>query len=481
MPPPPSATAEAEPTASRFPTFRKVGRGVTKFSGNLWRRTRRGLLWLVIILVAAHISLNLWASLQLNRELGTIRQRGEPLTLAELVPPPVPDAQNAAKFYQRANAALPEPAQRILSGHDSRHETLNRKELATCQTAIALTRQAAAMPQCSFPHKLQDPYAGALPQLPMLRQLARLMHQQAQQEAQDGQSGPALSDTRAIFQISHHVATEPSLIGWLTAVSVESVGYRTLDEILAQVKLNPTQGRAVLHDLPSTDWSQALNHAMLGERAMGLWAFEIFHNDPATLPARLSSSPGEPYQRPSLIARCFIRLLSLIWSPMSKLDEIQYLRFMQRTTTHDLQPPFAAQTTASIEAEDHAIEAEDHAIPAYALITRIIAPVYSRVLVNLDRIEALSQLAEVAVAINVYRTAKGHYPATLKDAEATWGQPLPLDPYSHQPFIYHLQGANFSSYSVGPNGKDDGGVGNSNDKDDIRLTPLHAPLPGAKG
>lgn len=404
--------------------------------GNLWRRGRRGLLWFVLILVATDVSLNLWASLQLNRELGAIRQRGEPLTLAELIPT-VPDAQNAAPVYQRANDTLPAPVQQIIGNGRAGRDTLTRQELATCRIAIALTRQAAAMPQCSFPRNLQDPLNDTFPHLSMLRQLMRLMRQQALQEAQEGQVGPALADTKVIFKISHHLAAEPNLIGWLTAVSVGSVGYRTLDEILPQAKLTRGQGRAVLAGLPDTDWSQALRHAMIGERAMGLWSFETLHHYP-------------------------------IW----KLDEIQYLRFMQRTITYERQPSFVAQTTASSGNEIYAT-------PAYALITRTLAPVYSGLLINRDKVEVLSQLAEVAVALDVYRTANGRYPARLQDAASAWGHPLPLDPYSHKTFIYRLEGAKFSLYSVGPNGKDDGGL-NINSGDDIRLTPLRPSGPGQK-
>lgn len=436
----PCVGADAEPDARRFSILHNLHK-MKRSPGKVEPRTRRrlfwrGLLWLESILAVACIGFNFWASLQLNRELGAVRQHGEPLTLAELSPPPVPDTQNAAKFYQRAHAALPPTVLRLLQRNDPRHANLNRQQLATCHRAIALIRQAAAMPKCSFPNDSQTPFSDAPPQLSMLRQLSRLMRQEALQEALEGQTGLALADIGVVFRISHHLASEPNYIGWLTAITVAHTGYRTLDEILLQSRLTPTQGCAVLQELPGTDWSQALHRAMLGERMRGLGMFETIHA-----------------------------------YPMWKLDKIQYLRLMQRIITYARQPPFEAQTTASIKAEAGAT-------PFYAIISSGMASMYDGMLVNRDRGFVLSQLAEVAVALNVYRTAKGHYPTTLKDAEATWGQPLPLDPYSHQPFIYHLQGAKFSLYSVGPNGKDDGGLGNgmSNGGDDIRLTPLRPPL-----
>ena len=64
------------------------------------RRWIRRLLFLALLLVIVGVATSLWlgsvASARLEAELTHIREAGDPLTLAELAPPPVPAADNAA-------------------------------------------------------------------------------------------------------------------------------------------------------------------------------------------------------------------------------------------------------------------------------------------------------------------------------------------------------------------------------------------------
>src|SRR5437867_1533236 len=91
-------------TGDRIPTFRAVGQ-IYRF---LWRSVFRPLLLAsMFFLLVAHVVTNVRAGRALEAELQTIRDRGEPLTLREGAPPPVPDDQNAAPLYKQAFRLLP--------------------------------------------------------------------------------------------------------------------------------------------------------------------------------------------------------------------------------------------------------------------------------------------------------------------------------------------------------------------------------------
>jgi hypothetical protein len=64
----------------------------------------------LVIVLALAAGLPLWqrrcAHLDLNAHVASLRARGEPVTFADLAPPPIPDDQNAAVFINRASAAL---------------------------------------------------------------------------------------------------------------------------------------------------------------------------------------------------------------------------------------------------------------------------------------------------------------------------------------------------------------------------------------
>ena len=96
-----------------FPLFSKIPacvcRGLKKFASFLWRGWKkiwRYLLGFIILLIALDVALGIYATAQLNHQLDLIRQKGEPLTLEELVPPPAPGEKNVTGLYKRAQANI---------------------------------------------------------------------------------------------------------------------------------------------------------------------------------------------------------------------------------------------------------------------------------------------------------------------------------------------------------------------------------------
>jgi len=64
------------------------------------------------------------------------------------------------------------------------------------------------------------------------------------------------------------------------------------------------------------------------------------------------------------------------------------------------------------------------------------------------------RLVYTALRLESHRKTRGQYPPSL---DALGSDPLFTDPFSGQPFVYRRDGAGYTLYSVGPNGKDDGG------------------------
>jgi hypothetical protein len=66
--------------------------------------------------------------------------------------------------------------------------------------------------------------------------------------------------------------------------------------------------------------------------------------------------------------------------------------------------------------------------------------------------------AETGLALERYRTAKGGYPATLGALVPEFLRELPMDILARKPLIYRPEPGGAVVYSVGPNMKDDGGI-----------------------
>jgi len=72
-------------------------------------------------------------------------------------------------------------------------------------------------------------------------------------------------------------------------------------------------------------------------------------------------------------------------------------------------------------------------------------------------VNAKFEIAEIAIALRIYRDKTGTYPALLKELVPNIVQKLPVDPYTGKDFVYHLEGKGFLVYSLGENAKDDHG------------------------
>ncbi len=75
------------------------------------------------------------------------------------------------------------------------------------------------------------------------------------------------------------------------------------------------------------------------------------------------------------------------------------------------------------------------------------------------RSTASLRLVTTELALQLYRREQGQPPAALVDLVSAKVLPaVPLDPFSQQPLVYRTMTNSWLLYSVGPDGKDDGGV-----------------------
>jgi hypothetical protein len=96
-----------------------------------------------------------------------------------------------------------------------------------------------------------------------------------------------------------------------------------------------------------------------------------------------------------------------------------------------------------------------------------------------DRCEQVQQNVQVALALAAYRSATGHYPAMLDDLAPKYLAAVPSDLFSGKPLIYRPTENGYLLYSVGVNGKDDGGRSSDDDPPGDDLS-VRMPLPELK-
>jgi hypothetical protein len=93
-----------------------------------------------------------------------------------------------------------------------------------------------------------------------------------------------------------------------------------------------------------------------------------------------------------------------------------------------------------------------------------------------DRAEQIQRDLHITFALAAYRRDHDGYPATLRALAPAYLQTVPGDLFSGKELVYRLQGKGYLLYSVGVNGRDDGGRGSDDEPsgDDLRI---RIPLP----
>lgn len=91
-----------------------------------------------------------------------------------------------------------------------------------------------------------------------------------------------------------------------------------------------------------------------------------------------------------------------------------------------------------------------------------------------DHAIARQDLTKIAFALAAYHRDFGSYPASLTDLVSTYLPQVPNDVFRGAPFVYRREGPGYLLYSVGMNGKDEGGKGyedrkNNESWDDISV------------
>jgi hypothetical protein len=86
-------------------------------------------------------------------------------------------------------------------------------------------------------------------------------------------------------------------------------------------------------------------------------------------------------------------------------------------------------------------------------------PPLDREAINCARTQAAVDMARIACALERYRLAKGSYPEKLDALAPQFIEKIPHDVINGQLLQYHrMEDGRFRLYSIGWNGKDDGGV-----------------------
>lgn len=428
-----------------------------------WKRWGRrlgiGAAALVALFFVTWSVATVWTSRTLGRVLAESAELG-PLTWDEMQRPEPPPEENgiwelrhaaAILGYQISTARLTTSRFLMLNALSNKPtwtaEDLEsmEKTLERGRPALILARQAAdrSCRHMQLDNRGRNLYSMELSHLSAGKQISALLASAARVEAAHGRTDQALDDLLRVARIGRDFREEPVLVSALVGLAIHWIACQSVDQILADgAPVDPAR-LAALQETLRLD-PDLYRQAMIHERAFGLYCFDHLSR---------TGSLGAIGDEVGLLG---LPTPNLAWMirPWVRFEEIGYLELMNESVR---KAPHAGPDFGKI--------------PRYYVMSNLLIPALQKIHGNIAKSRAQADATRWGLAVLEEKARTGRLPASLDEIPQAMLPDRPTDPFSGKSFIYKPDpdGKAFTLYSLGVNGKDDGG--------DFRLPPEAARYP----
>ena len=411
---------------------------------------------LVFLLGLVYASVEWKSSQALRNAYRALEKDGRPLKPEQVVPPPIPDSDNAALLYQaavlRLKAApaagstnlfqrLDDLAKNLAGGEPAEADRAEFDRLMAdpvCREALSLVRQGTDRRGCRYPLDYAKGAAMELPHLSAMRGLSRILCAQARNQAARGDLSGGWETVLVSLRLASALQSEPTLISYLVRISQYQASLAVIADVARRGLPSEAQAAAIAPFLTDNDEGRLLASALDAERILlGEWAFALA---PGELQQVLFSESTAGSSRVENVFFMFLRL-----TPVWNFDHAAYLSLMQQYTRRAM--------ALDEPVERFGNDSEIDQFPRYCVLTRLLLPALGKVRMRAVTLVAEKRITVAGLDLLQYRKAHGAFPVTLGEE----GNTNRTDPFTGKPLRYQPLGDGFLLYSVGPNLTDDGG------------------------
>lgn len=423
-----------------------------------------------------------------------LKAKGEPMDLAQVIPPPVPPEQNGVPFITNALANLkseglvgnnPPPAMRAISpgkamvgwqqpdirssDGTNKWEDLGR-ELAAAKNGLDNFQSLTNHPVLDFNLDYQKGFDLQLPNLASLKRSAQWLSASVLYNLHQGNRKNACSDVRAMLALAKGETDERILISQLVRIAIAAIGANATWEILQNPNLSDDDLAQLQQDWQSLEFIAPIEQSMMFERVENLQEFEqtrkssekfnklwgFFYYAPET-PVQENMMPRSMLTPRSLFLRNWDEIQwRWFWSYQDELYGLKsYQIVIDATRAAETNKSFqAAQSFTStkltqLNQKQDSIDGLRGVFSANAMNATLRKAV---------RIEIAQNVVVTAIALKRYELRHHQLPATLDELIPDLLQTVPIDCMDSEPLRYRPNSdGTFLLYSVGADGKDDGG------------------------
>jgi hypothetical protein len=456
----------------------------------------------IVLIVAIFIPIIRYYQLRAVTEayIAELKAKGEPMDLAQVIPPPVPPEKNGAPTFLKAASMVntnwdvlgsnPPPAMRMVApgkamvgwaqpeihseyGINSWEDI--RLALAKENDALNLLRQIADHLALDF--KLN--YAGGYGKIKMaylssLKRAAQGLSASAIFDLHRGDSASAVKDAHSMLLLANAMQHDRLIISELVRMAIAQMASGVNWEILQSTNITGEQLVKLQHDWMHLDFIRGDENALAMERVMGQITGEKWRSSNSELQNYFDTwfKLAEPDKKESLFTKAKFGVEIFRWRYWwSYPDELRMMKgyqialesarfaeanFSLQTALHEQENELSslgidANSAGSLWFSD-LNKIDLHSIMSASVLS-------SRALLDrVMRAETTKQIMITAIALKRYQLKYGNYLPDLDSLVPEFLSSIPLDPVDGKPLRYRLNTeGTFLLYSVGENGKDDGG------------------------
>ena len=377
-----------------------------------------------------------------HREKRTVYDPGrtEPRETNDLIHLPIPPA------------GMP-TAQAVLYAFEGRRAVLDQ------------VTEATRRPRAQYELRYADGPFALLPHLAIHKSMAVKLRTRSAARVAAGDTAGAADDIDTILRLAELTGEDPTLIGYLVRVAIQSIAFSAFWDGTAQHAWSDAQLAAFQQRFEGLKQRDSLVKAFRGERLFGKTTFELMREgrlDPDTLGAMESDESGNSFGW-GLVPRAWLLQNQAYHSKV--LDQV--VGALQRC---DPERGIAAKGSIweTERVEQTVFNTAGRRFHPYRIFTHLLLPGLAKVHAKADRSLTTSRLAITVAGLERHRLATGRYPKALSDLVPKWVPAVPLDPMDGQPLRYRLNAdETFTVYGIGPNQTDDNGVFESKQGQDL--------------
>jgi hypothetical protein len=371
-----------------------------------WPRLKLGVAFLIVSIIT--VATYLYMDMKALEEVALFRTETT-TQLQQMMPPRAPDARNARLVYEQAFKSMGVEKD-LPKWLDQTPADVSRQELADFvgknKNTLNLVYKGAALPNWSYDVDMAKPVY-ELPFIPYLsyRRLAYLLYHSACFKADAGDVAGALKDLAAIETMSNHVRTDQRIIPALVSVDIDIERLLGVEHLLSR-----------LSDRALKQASPVKVHATALDTIYRAFRFEVVMLSQGLSVVIVSGWSDDPQPWGLSLYRIFFLASDL------KAEQLQNAIMAKPVRTYE-------------ELNHNHLEAIQAAKSARGTLGPMLKgyPNYTPYIFRAMAYEARQGLADLALAMTAYKSAKGRYPQKIEELTPDYIDRIPTDPFDGKP------------------------------------------------